>query len=331
MFSRKLKFYIAALATMIMLVGFSIGYTVMNHSEAHEAAAPQPAMTMPYVGQLVFDAAWSRDGKLMAASGMGGLEIWEAQTGVSQRVLDGEVGLVLTLDWSPDGHWLASGSVDDTIRVWDANTGESIYTLVGHDTDISCVSWSPDSTRLVSSSYDKTIMLWTLRPDGAYDSQRLHGHDNIVRMVAWSPDGVYLASSSYDGTIRLWDASTAMTLHILTGHTDMVRGLAFSPDGQVLASAGNDNTVRLWDVITGEALNVLKNDISSGESVAWSPDGTRLAVGGGNIVRLWNTGNWREIQNIEHNSAVRDVAFSPDSQQLVSAGSDNLLRVWRHK
>ena len=40
--------------------------------------------------------------------------------------------LVLSVAWSPDGKWLATGSEDSTAKVWDAASGKELLTLRGH-------------------------------------------------------------------------------------------------------------------------------------------------------------------------------------------------------
>ena len=52
------------------------------------------------------------------------------------------IGLVRSVAWSGDGHWLASGAVDRTVRVWEASSGRLVRTLEGHQGWVRSVAWS---------------------------------------------------------------------------------------------------------------------------------------------------------------------------------------------
>jgi WD40 repeat protein len=119
--------------------------------------------------------------------------------------------MVESVAFSPDGHTLASGSNDRTVRLWDVT--------------------DPANPRPLGNP--------------------LAGHTAGVNSVAFSPDGRVVATGSGDSTVRLWDVADRAAPRPLgdplTGHTDTVWSVAFSPDGRTLASGSHDHTVRLWD------------------------------------------------------------------------------------
>ena len=79
--------------------------------------------------------------------------------------LEGHDNLVRSVNFSPDGKTLVSGSWDKTIKLWNVETGKEIRTLKGHDELVRSVNFSPDGKTLVSGSEDKTIILWNLGTD----------------------------------------------------------------------------------------------------------------------------------------------------------------------
>ena len=195
-------------------------------------------------------------------------------------------GVITSIDYSPNGQWLATGSSDATIRLWQANTREFYQTLRGHTNWVESVVFSPDGQWLATGSGDATIRLWQVSTGKCH--QTLVGHARGVYSVAFSPDGQWLATGSSDATIRLWQVSTGKCHKTLREHTNRVNSVAFSPDGQWLATGSSDATIRLWQVSIGKCHKILRGHINWINSVAFSPDGQWLATGSSDAtIRLW--------------------------------------------
>jgi len=75
------------------------------------------ALSEPKVGTMTL----SHDRRLVALARTGGkeIEIWETASGTRRSVLAGHDGPVVSLSFSADGKYLASGSEDTTVIVWD--------------------------------------------------------------------------------------------------------------------------------------------------------------------------------------------------------------------
>jgi len=63
---------------------------------------------------------------------------------------------------SPNGQYVAAGSVDAVVRIWDVSTGQLVERLRGHRASIWSVAFTPDGKGLVSGSSDKTLKFWDL-------------------------------------------------------------------------------------------------------------------------------------------------------------------------
>lgn len=71
---------------------------------------------------------------------------------------------VVDVAWSPDGAWIATGSLGGMADVWDANTGALLATLAGHTDRVAAVEFAPDGTWLATASWDHTARRWSLAP-----------------------------------------------------------------------------------------------------------------------------------------------------------------------
>ncbi|MHC4996326.1 MAG: protein kinase domain-containing protein, partial [Planctomycetota bacterium] len=257
-----------------------------------------------------------------------------SQKSLALMTLEGHDDLVKSVDWSPDGRYIASGSDDATLRVWDASTGSLLHTLKGHEDNISEVAWSPGGDRLASGSSDRTVKIWN--PKTWQPILNLVGHTGGVNSIAWSPDGSQLASAGLDSFIKVWDAVTGVQTGAFSWpDNSSTIWIQWSPDGKFLGGfGGQSRTLRIWDAQTLQEVDLPDlHDTSFHGRFAWSPDSKQLVVSPNDgSLRFYDTIPNRLTLTIEggqssgRNNVV--IRWSPDGKRIAVGYRDKSLRVW---
>jgi WD40 repeat protein len=262
------------------------------------------------------------------------VRIVDSRTGQEVCSLHGHTDVIMNMAYSPDGKLLATTSMDGTVKVWDSASGLEVRTLRGDQGGLDGVVFSPDGQWLAAAGTNKEILIWD--PNFDYEALALRSSTGgyPVPEVAVGPNGK-VATSHGDGTVRVWDPTTGQQLLMLHGNTGP--GVAFHPDGRLLATLGW-NKVGLWDVETGKLTQTLEPSQEGFLSrLAVSPNGQFIAASGESgppgkrrqVVRLLPIAPGQEPLTLTgHTDRVYGVAFSPDSQRLVSASWDHTVKIW---
>ncbi|MEO0458881.1 MAG: DnaJ domain-containing protein [Cyanobacteria bacterium P01_A01_bin.114] len=238
---------------------------------------------------------------------------------------------VATVAIARDGKKLISGSYDKTLKLWHAETGRLLKTLSGHTQAVHCLAISWDGKCVASGSADKTIKIWDVRTGRLLQSLGglFSGHTDTVTALAFSPNGKVLASTSLDRTVRLWDLKSGKAIYGLKNATAPILTLAMSWDGKTMAYGGKGNLLSLCRTKTGKLMQSFPIHSQPCLSVALSRQSTFLAAGSSAEILLWDRHHQNKMSTLKgHAKPVSALAFSADSQMLVSGSHDKTLKLW---
>lgn len=194
------------------------------------------------------------------------------------------------LAYSVDGRTLVTAGNDLPVKRWRL---DPLYVLSTPEpsfratvSPVDALAVSPGGELLVTlTSKPATLRLYNFtsrRLQKSYQFSVTWGYT-----VAFAPDGTVVACG-LDGHIALWSVAPKKKAPFRwQAHAGSVLGVAYLPDGSGLLTCGADGLVKSWDL----AGNLRRSyDWRVGElySLAVAPDGLTAAVGGAEVIALWD-------------------------------------------
>ncbi len=233
--------------------------------------------------------------------------------------------------FSPDGHWVATGSADATIRVWEAATGREHRCWHGHNDGITALLFTPDGNRILSASCDATVRIWDVHVPN--QTLRRRGHDDELIDCDMAASGETVVCASDDGAVRVIDGSTGAEIARKSGGL-MLSAVACSPDSRRIAWGTSHMEPRV--TLTDLSRDMLLWKHSFGycgrvEDLYFVSEGRRLMATfeDGRVVILDATEgypigmlfprqrNWRENTPVTTPEGPRSIGLAPDGSLVI--------------
>jgi WD40 repeat protein len=243
--------------------------------------------------------------------------------------------------------------------------------LLKQDGAIWNIEWSPDYAYFVTGNNQDSAIENASAEACVYqasDGSEVFcvEHESDINDAIFSKDGKQLITASADKTVKFWDATNGSLVNELTfggavldidatdsiiaiGREDNfltlyypdiegvkaidkeqaegVRTVKFSPNGDNLAFGLQNGQLRFWQRRSDGYYNGPIHEKSSYVVLAWSPDSNWVVSGGGDSLAKLTKRDGTFKYDISHEDWVEGVAWGEDASWFVTVSDDNKVRV----
>jgi WD40 repeat protein len=254
-------------------------------------------------------------------------KLWAIPSGDLVLSGEGHDDWIADVDFHPGGSQLATVSGDGTVKVWGFSEGRCILTFTDHTHAVWGCSFHSSGNFLATSSMDHTAKIFDM--NSLRCRQTLRGHADSVNSVQFMMQSNLLCTCSADKTASLWDARTGLCTQTFYGHLHSCNHALFSPQGDMIASCDSYGIVQLWDIRNIEPKVTINLGPHPANRLSFDPSGQYLAVGSNDsCVYIIEIASSQVQRLLSHTDAVQSVLFDYEGEMLISAGSDDTVRIW---
>jgi len=140
------------------------------------------------------------------------IKVWDVRKNQVMMTLEGHTDTITGMRLSPDGNFLLTNSMDQTVRIWDVRPYCS----------------GPRNVKIFQGA--------------------LHNFEKTLLKCSWSPDGTKVSAGSADRFVYIWDVASRRILYKLPGHRGSVNETDFHPQEPIIGSASSDTTIYLGEI-----------------------------------------------------------------------------------
>jgi len=156
----------------------------------------------------------------------------------------------LTVNFSGNGRFLASGMADGSLHFWNRSTGKDSQ-MRGYDGKLELVGWS-DNSRYLASCTGNDVVLWDFSGRGPEGTRpvMLSGHTDRVESFHWQPGGEHIVTGGRDWRLSLWrpgKAQQPIDVQMVDSEISVVR---WSPDGKRVAVGEKQGRLTIFDLVS---------------------------------------------------------------------------------
>jgi WD40 repeat protein len=274
---------------------------------------------------------------LMSGANSGAVKSWDWRQTISSSVRrDDDTLKATSAVFDSTGSKLLTATEDGRAVVWDASTGQKQLTIGEAAPSVNVKGpialFSPDNTKVLTGGSESSAKLWNAQTGVFvaaldFDKKGIVLGDTIH--VDLSHRGDRCVAMSNNGSGVLWDPGKSKSVKNFASQAQgTTKQVSFSTDGNEIMVV-RDEKIEFLNAETGENVASLSPVGYRFVRGGFSSDGRMLfALDQSGIVGLWTTSGLHLRDLAQINAQNNDAEFSPNGAVIVTACSDNHLRLW---
>ena len=204
-------------------------------------------------GNPVFNIAVSQDKKrVVSGTGSGRVAVWTVESYSLVKViqLKAHDDCVQSVDVSPDGTKIATGSRDKTLCVWSLSTGRHLLGPLNHNAHVVAVKFSPNGRLIATATWNHDVRVRDSQNGRLLVEFPIKVYSFLNQSLAWASDNKQLFVLSRDSNIHCLDVSTGTTLSQWPiNSSNDAQCIALGSNGTFIV-ASTPSSVSFWDTTT---------------------------------------------------------------------------------
>ena len=263
--------------------------------------------------------------------------IYDGNTLDKLAALNGHEHKITSATFSPNDKYIATASLDKTIRVWRTDDYKCLTVIRYNNGTINDVKIKNDGS-IVATSSDNSILMWNINGD-LLNTITL---DTAATQLAISPNGKHLYTAE-QGKIVIRDSQTGNFIHDAL-NSSMFSKIKFSRNGRWVVTINSQypkqvaephkQIVKIWDMTTEELINTINCDTYDGYfSTEISEDGKTLIV---TCAEIFDNNIKTKVYDIESGVLLNEkrnlvayfpsCAISPNNENVIIG--DTIISIW---
>lgn len=246
---------------------------------------------------------------------------------------------IVSVDISPDGKYMVSGSLDKTIRLWDIESGEELKTFDLYDNEVSgsensiddriySVTITADGKSIISESNNSGLVFdiesgakIDSQMRGSYESEMLKRINSKVNYISYCSNYFELIDFFTEEVIQTFRDKT----YIQPKQQEYEEDMSYYFKGAGDREMDEEKEFEAYC----SSVSVSSREFYDNLFIFTSDDKYIVSVTSNHTLSLWDIESGEQLKVFSrHNNTINSIAITPNEKYIISGSSDGNIKLW---